>query len=625
MIDPEKFPEGHTLGLYEIKRLIGTGAFADVYLARHRILEHDVALKVIRSAEAETWEQQGAKIMSRLHHPNIVNVHFADRIDGRLVIAMDYVPGRTLRERMQEKKLEPAEALDIASALAEALDYVHGLEMEGPARPAHLDLKPTNILITADGTVKITDFGMAQMLRVEDLAPGAQGGSPAYMAPEQFAGSPAQQSDLWAVGVLLYEMLLGQTPFRGRTLDDYRSAICERDPEFGADFASLPDPLQQIITRCLRREPGERYADAKELAAALAAVSLGSKEALCPKCGAALLPGSEICPDCTLAEQKSRQSPPPWQKERKPPAAAGGFGKTIAGAAVLAAIAGLAWGGYYLWTEVRPQRITRQAIQESARPDMPVGDKEAIVREAMDRLKKASDRAALDERLRRLKLAGSAWNRILELEKSPAGDYQERLQALQSFLDSWPEMAEAKAAREKLKVWQEESRAFREAIEFETQPEARMCAILARWQDFHARQKTGLRRALAWDKIQEWTRKIENYAGYAELTVKSATGLPPARSLLAGGGQPHPYFVVLQKGATLYRSRTLNDNPSPIWDEKVRVAVRPGNDLVFEIRDDTLVRYTLLLHQILTPFPVDGEFRLSNGTIEANLEIRREK
>ena len=174
MLQP-KFPEGHILGLYEIKHLIGTGAFADVYLARHRILEHEVALKVIRNSEAEAWEQQGAKIMSRLHHPNIVNVHFADRIDGRLVIAMDYVAGKTLRERMQEQQLDPAEAVDIASALAEALDYVHGLDLGTAARPAHLDLKPTNILITAGGTVKITDFGMAQMLHLDSGAPCSPG------------------------------------------------------------------------------------------------------------------------------------------------------------------------------------------------------------------------------------------------------------------------------------------------------------------------------------------------------------------------------------------------------------------------------------------------------------------
>ena len=121
----DTFPEGYCLGHYEIKRLLGSGAFADVYLARHKLLDKEVALKVIRNSESEAWEQQGARIMCRLHHPHIVNVHFADRIEGRLVIAMDYAAGRTLREIQQERRLEPAEAIDIATSLAEALDYVH--------------------------------------------------------------------------------------------------------------------------------------------------------------------------------------------------------------------------------------------------------------------------------------------------------------------------------------------------------------------------------------------------------------------------------------------------------------------------------------------------------------------
>ena len=419
-------------------------------------------------------------------------------------------------------------------------------------------------------------------------------------------------------------MLLGHNPFRGQTLDEYRSAICERDPEFGADFASLPDSLRQIIARCLRREPAERYANAKELAVALAAVNLGGSSGLCPKCGAELLPGGDVCPECTLAEEKKKHPATSW-KQQLEPASATWVKKALLGLVIIAGGAVLVWGGYRLWSELRPLWITRQAIQESARPDLPVVDKEAIVQEAMARIKKASASAALEERMRRLKLARGAWDRILGLEKNLTGGYAERLQALQAFLDNYPDMVEAKSARAKLDVWQEESRVFQEAEDFETRSGARMCAILERWQEFHARQKTGLRRAYAWDKMQVWTDKIDNYDGYAELTVKSATGLPPARNLLAGGGQPHPYFVVLQDGKTLYRSRTLSDNPSPIWDEKVRVPIRPGSYLIFEIRDENLIRDILMLHQRLTPFPVDGVFSLSNGPIEANFEIRREK
>ncbi len=211
-------PPGRMLGPYEIRKLLGSGAFADVYLARHKLLEKDFALKVIRTPEAERWEKEGAKIMCRLRHPNVVSVHFADRIDGVLVIAMDYVEGRTLRDLLRERgRMEAAEALRIAASVASALDYVHSLEGEGSSHVAHLDLKPSNILIDASGTVKITDFGMAQCAGTALSGGPAVAGSPAYMAPEQFEGRPSPGADLWAVGVVLFEMLLGRTPYRGAT------------------------------------------------------------------------------------------------------------------------------------------------------------------------------------------------------------------------------------------------------------------------------------------------------------------------------------------------------------------------------------------------------------------------
>jgi serine/threonine protein kinase len=620
----DKFPEGYSLGHYEIKQLLGSGAFADVYLARHKLLDKEVALKVIRSSEAEAWEQQGAKIMCRLHHPHIVNVHFADRIDGRLVIAMDYVGGRTLREILQERRLEPAEGIEIATSLAEALDYVHSQELGGTARPAHLDLKPSNILIDAQGMIKITDFGMAQMLHVETEQACGTGGSPAYMAPEQFAGKPSQQSDLWAVGVLLHQMLFGRTPFRAQSLAEYRTAVCERDAEFGVDLVALPDAVQQIIRKCLERDPARRFATAKELALALAAVTSGVPLKKCPDCGADLLPDNEVCPECTLADKKKKSQAPHWQAERRTMRGSPQFLALIAGC-VLLATAALVYLGYCWWHDWRPKRIAQQAVTESARPGTTVGDKEAIIREALGRLHKDSERTALDARLQRLKLANAQWQKILALEKSTAGDYDERIQALEKFSAAYADMMEAQHARKKLVTWEEESRAFQEAQALENRSDARVCAILAHWQRFHAQQKTGLRQAYAWNRIQDMRQQIENYSGYAELTVKSATGLPPGGGVLSLKSQPDAYFVVLQNGKTLYRSRTMSDNPSPIWDEKIRIMIRPGEEMVFEIREEALVGHNLLLHQKLTPFPLDGPFRLTGDSIEAHLDIRREK
>ena len=618
-----KFPEGYCLGHYEILRLLGSGAFADVYLARHRLLDKEVALKVVRSAEAEAWEQQGAKIMCRLQHPSIVNVHFADRVDGRLVIAMDYVAGKTLREILQERQLGQSEALEIATSLAEALDYFHTLKLEAGWRLAHLDLKPSNILVDSAGTARITDFGMAQMLHLDDDR--SLGGSPAYMAPEQFEGKPSQQSDLWAVGALLFEMLLGHTPFRAQSLEEYRNAICTREPEFGPDFAALPAEFREIIGKCLQRNPGSRYATAKELAHDLSALVLDAPLRRCPDCGAALLPDSGICPECTLAEEKKKSQAFKWQAERRPHRQMNRRLASLAAFAFLLLAAALSYGAYRWWNNWRPRWIAQKAVEDSARPGIAVVDKEAIVQEALGRLAEASARAALEDRLRRLKLANDDWQKIQALEKSLGGEYEERIQGLKRFTDLYPDMTEARYAREKLGVWENESRAFKDADTFEKQSGSRMCEILGRWQDFHAHQQTGFRRAYAWDRIQQWAKAVETYAGYAELTVKSAAGLPPTGGLIAGGSQPHAHFVILERGKVLYRSRTMEDNPAPIWDEKIRVMIRPGSEMILEIREDTLMGHTLLLHQALTPFPIDGPFRLSANSIEANLEIRREK
>ena len=472
--------------------------------------------------------------------------------------------------------------------------------------------------------IKITDFGMAQMLRVETEQASGTGGSPAYMAPEQFAGKPSQQSDLWAVGVLLYQMILGRTPFRARSLAEYRTAVCERDADFGADFGAIPYAVQQIIRKCLERDPTRRFATAKELALALAAITSGVPLKKCPDCGAGLLPDSEVCPECTLADKKKTPQAPPWQAERRTMRWPPHFLTLIAGCVFLASAA-LAYIGYRWWHDWRPRRIVQQAVTESTRPGIPVGDKETIIREALGKLQKESERAALQERLQRLKLANAEWQKILALEKSPAGDYDERIQALEKFSAAFADMIEAQHARKKLVTWEEESRAFQEAQALENRSDARMCEILARWQRFHAQQKTGLRRAYAWNRIQDMLHKVENYSGYAKLTVKSATGLPPGGGVLPLKSQPDAYFVVLQNGKTLYRSRTMPDNPSPIWDEKIRIMIRPGEEMFFEIREETLVGHNLLLHQKLTPFPLDGAFRLTSNSIEANLDIRREK
>jgi len=531
------YESGHRLGPFEIQRLLGSGAFADVYLANNVHLDQRVALKVIRRAEAEPLEQQGAQMMCRLQHPNIVTVRFADRTEGRLVIAMDYVDGETLAQKLRPgEALDLATALNIATAVCAALDYVHTLEIDGCHGLAHLDLKPSNVLIDKNGAVKIADFGIAQWLRQGEGVTGVPtGGSPAYMAPEQFEGKSAAQSDLWAVGILLCQMLTGETPFHGKTVEEYREAVCTEAPEFGPRFSELPAGVRDVIRRCLERDLDRRFRSAKELVSALAESSARQ----CPRCGASLPADSDLCAECTLAQPTLERAPHKWTPARKR--------RRLYWIALLvaAALAASAYGGYWAWRNLRPEWIARRTGDSSA--------------------------------------------------------------------------------AKKLKLGEEDQRQFSAAEQLDKQPGTKICAALAAWNDYLAHQETDFQRAYAQSRIQFWTNALNNYTGYAELSVISAAGLPPSDHGIFGHSRPDPYFVLQQSGRELYRSRLLNANPAPSWNEKTRVFLRPDLDLTLEIHDKKLVGSRLLLRRNLIPLPPDGRFRVVEGSIEVDLEIARER
>jgi hypothetical protein len=149
--------------------------------------------------------------------------------------------------------------------------------------------------------------------------------------------------------------------------------------------------------------------------------------------------------------------------------------------------------------------------------------------------------------------------------------------------------------------------------------------LLAKWNEFHKIQQTGFRQSYAWERIQHWQKEAADYVGYAELTVKSASGLPPSDNDLLGGSQPDPYFVLIQDKKVLYKSRVLKDNPSPVWGDKVRIFIQPSGNASIEIRDDDPIGYDLLMRHELSSLPVDGAFRISSGTIEVEMEILRER
>lgn len=315
---------GDSFGGYRIVRSLGAGAFADVYLAADPSSGgREIALKIIREDCGEAMEERGASLLQAVDHPNIVKVYFVGRIEGCLAVVMEYVPGKTLRQVLHRSRVLPEErALAVALQIAEAVDYLHGLRMDGKQGVAHLDLKPSNILLDPDDHARITDFSTARLGVSGATTTGC--GSPAYMAPEQFQGHPVPASDLWAVGVILFEMVQGRSFFRGKSVEEYR-ALATGDPARWSDrVATLPSRSRAAVQRCLVKEPSERCS-ARELAAMLRDFLADGETGVCPECGA-VLPEDGFCPECTgKASASLRARPLDRLDDLSAPAAPGGI------------------------------------------------------------------------------------------------------------------------------------------------------------------------------------------------------------------------------------------------------------------------------------------------------------
>ena len=264
------------LGKYERLDVLGHGASGIVYLAKDTLLGKQVALKEI-SAQGDEKERflEEARVLDRLRHPNIVQVNSVDEIGGRVVIDMEYVRGRNLQEVLRETpQLPVAEAVFIVAQICDGLAYAHS------RRTVHRDIKPANILLTAGGMVKLVDFGLAEVLGTHSFAGGA--GTYAYMAPEDFHPEEQsdRQSDIWAVGVILYEMLAGRRPFQVAKAKDpfaWKTAI-ESGPlsPISALRADVSPMLEAIALHALARDKAERYHDAGDMAADLRALGTGT-------------------------------------------------------------------------------------------------------------------------------------------------------------------------------------------------------------------------------------------------------------------------------------------------------------------------------------------------------------
>ena len=260
----------------------------EVYLARDEVLNRRIALKLLPADYTTHPErlrrfQQEAFAVSALNHPNILTIHELRQVEGLQFIATEFVDGETLRERMNRESLAPVQILDIAVQLASAMMAAHEADI------VHRDIKPENIMLRRDGYVKVLDFGLAKLKEFVEAPPAAEAhenaetssalvmGTVKYMSPEQAQGSPVDaRSDIFSIGVVLFEMVAGHAPFHGETaLETVKSVVTDEPPWLAIESAA--EPLVRIIRKALAKNPDARYRDAHELLSDLTALKSRSQ------------------------------------------------------------------------------------------------------------------------------------------------------------------------------------------------------------------------------------------------------------------------------------------------------------------------------------------------------------
>src|SRR4029434_3975422 len=266
---------------YRILEKLGAGGMGVVYLAEDMKLGRKVAIKVLSQEYSTNKDRlhrfdQEASAASNLNHANILTNHEVCEDDGRHYIATEYIDGVTLRRKIAGSQLASAEVLDVAVQVASALEEAHS------AGIVHRDIKPDNIMIRRNGYVKVLDFGLAKLTETVDRTPsdaeastrvmvhtdaGVVLGTSHYMSPEQARGKPVDaRSDIWSLGVVIYEMVAGRTPFEGETSTDVIVAITQKEPPPLARFApTVPAELDWIVNKALRKDRDERYQTIREL------------------------------------------------------------------------------------------------------------------------------------------------------------------------------------------------------------------------------------------------------------------------------------------------------------------------------------------------------------------------
>jgi len=357
------FCPGTRLGHYEVTASLGEGGMGAVWRARDTKLDRDVALKILPEAFVHDADRvarftREAKTLAALNHPHIAGIYGLEESGGVTALVMELVEGEDLSQRIARGPIPVDQALAIARQIAEALEAAHEQGI------VHRDLKPANVKVRADGTVKVLDFGLAKAMDPPGVAANATVsptitspamtaagiilGTAAYMSPEQAAGKPVdKRSDLWALGVVLLEMLTGRRVFDGETVSHVLAAVLKEEPEWSRLPADTPAPIRTLLRRCLAKDRKRRLADASD-------ARLEIEDALTPGASPSLDEAALQARLDTAAAIAHAQ-----------------FGRVMRTRMVLVAIAallavGATAGGMWLATRPAPPRVVQTAITTTA-------------------------------------------------------------------------------------------------------------------------------------------------------------------------------------------------------------------------------------------------------------------
>src|SRR5512134_3878653 len=291
---------------YQLLERLGTGGMADVFRARDLMLERTVAIKVLHETYSEDQSlqnrfKQEARAAANLSHPNIVTVHDFGFDNGQLFIVMEHIPGKDLKTLLRQRgRYSVEDAIPLIVQACAGIGYAHRAGL------VHCDIKPHNMIVTPDGRLKVTDFGIARALStiLPDERADVVWGSPQYFSPEQAVGeAPSPASDVYSLGIVLYETITGALPFNAPTSDELALLHLQADPIPPSEYVpDIPKPLEEIVLKILSKEPAARYRTADQLGRVL--LRFGTeRDAVAP-------PSLSLTPEAAPTYQHQTQTEP---------------------------------------------------------------------------------------------------------------------------------------------------------------------------------------------------------------------------------------------------------------------------------------------------------------------------